>query len=81
VSANIPVELCVLDAEPAVSPDVADRLTELCKAVEEDKVSSVGIAVVYRDGSTGTCWSTPPSYGLLIAAVAHLQFRLLQVGE
>jgi hypothetical protein len=81
VKATIPVELCVIDAEPAVSPDVIERLTEVCKAVEDDKVSSVGIAVVYRDGSTGTCWSTPPSYGLLIAAVSRLQHRLLQVGE
>jgi hypothetical protein len=81
VSAGIPVELCVIDAEPAISPDVIERLTELTKAIEKDEVSSIGIAVVYRDGSTGTCWSTPPSYGLLIAAVAHLQHRLLQVGD
>jgi hypothetical protein len=74
-------KLVELHAEPAVSPDVADRLTEICEAVQNDRVSSVAIAVVYRDGSTGTCYSAPPSVGLLIAAVTRLQHRLLRIGE
>ena len=69
--------LHALDAEPAVSPDVIARLSEVVEAISQDRISSVALAVVYRDGTTGTCWSTPPSHGLLIAAVARLQHRLL----
>jgi hypothetical protein len=31
---------------------VIERLTEICDWVKEDKVSSVAIAVVMRDGTT-----------------------------
>jgi hypothetical protein len=70
-----------IKAEPPVSPDVIERLTEVCKDVEDDKVSSIAIAVVYRDGSPGLCWSTPPSYTCLIGAVARLQHALIRAGE
>jgi hypothetical protein len=74
-------KLLTIMPEPPVNPDVIARLTEICGAVERDEISAVGVAVVYRDGSTGNCWSTSPSVGLLIAAVTRLQHRLLKIGE
>lgn len=73
--------LHAINAEPAVSLDVFDRLSELCEAAKREEISSVGIAVVYRDGTTGNCWSASPSIGLLIGAVTRLQHRLLRIGE
>jgi hypothetical protein len=74
-------KLLTITPEPAINPDVIARLTEICGAVERDEISAVGVAVVYRDGSTGNCWSTSPSVGLLIAAVTRLQHRLLKIGN
>jgi hypothetical protein len=74
-------ELRVLDAEPAPSPDIIERLTEVCKEVEDDKVSSVAVAVVYRDGTTGKSWSTAPSLSLLIGAVERLKAALVRTAD
>jgi hypothetical protein len=71
----------VIDAEPAPHPDIAERLTELCDEVAADKISSVAIAVVYRDGTTNRSWSTAPSLSLLIGAVARLQAALIRVAD
>jgi hypothetical protein len=71
----------VIDAEPAPHPDIAERLTELCNEVADDKISSVAIAVVYRDGTTNRSWSTAPSLSLLIGAVARLQAALIRVAD
>lgn len=73
--------LRVIDAQPAVSPDVIDRLTEICKEVTDDKVSSVAVAVVYRDGTTGRSWSTPPNTSLLIGAIERLKAALLRAAD
>jgi hypothetical protein len=70
-------ELKVLNAEPAVHPDVIAMLTEVCAWVERDEVSSVAIAVVRRDGAASTCWSKPHSLPALIGAVERLKHRLL----
>jgi hypothetical protein len=71
----------VLDAEPAVSPDVIEVLTQVCKLVEEDRVSSVAIAFVYRDGSCGHACSTPPSWSCLIGAITRMLHTLLRVAD
>lgn len=71
-------KLVALDAEPAPAPDIADRLTEVCNDVAADKISSVAIAVVYRDGTTGKVWSTAPSMSLLIGAVERLKAALIR---
>lgn len=70
--------LKVIDAEPAPAPDIIERLTEVCDAVAKDKVSSVAIALVYRDGSVGSAWSTAPSLSLLIGSVARLEAALIR---
>jgi hypothetical protein len=74
-------KLHAITAEPPVSLDIFERLTELCEAAKKQEISSVGIAIVYRDGSTGTCWSKAARVGLLIAAATRLQHRLLKLGD
>lgn len=73
-------ELRKIDAEP-LGTQVVERLEETMAAAKRGELSSVAIAVVYRDGSTGTCWSEAPSIGLLIASTTRLQHRLLTIGD
>jgi hypothetical protein len=74
-------ELKAIDAEPAPSPDIIERLNEVCQQITDDKISSVAIAVVYRDGSTGKSWSTAPSLSLLIGAVERLKSALVREAD
>lgn len=67
--------LTVIEPEPlsdAVVPAL-ERALEMARAGE---VSSVGIALVLRDGRTDAIWSLPPSTCLLIGAVARLEHKL-----
>jgi hypothetical protein len=73
----VSAKLLTISPEPAVPADVIEHLTTVCGWVEKDDVSAVGIAVVHRDGSTSTVWSTPPNKATLIGAVARLQHRLV----
>jgi len=70
-------ELHAITAEPAGEEVVAvlERALEQARAGE---ISSVGLAVVYRDGSTQQAWSSPPSIGTLIGSTARLVYRLNQ---
>jgi hypothetical protein len=70
------VTLAVLDAEPPCR-GVAERLAEVHAAIDEGRISSIAVAVVYRDGSVGGSWSDASSRPLLIGALADTQFRLL----
>lgn len=61
-------------------PDIvkgAERLLELAKS---GQIESVGWAVSYRDGSTGTLYGSARTWDLarLIGAVEHLKFRLMR---
>lgn len=73
-------ELRAIDAEP-LGADVVAKLEEALEAARAGELSSVAIAVVYRDGSTGTSWSKAPSVGLLVGSTARLQHRLLRIGD
>lgn len=68
-------DLVPLPCEPA-DDTVIERLEEVLAKARDGKVSSVAIAVVYRDGSTGDCWSKIPSRATLIGAVGVLHARL-----
>jgi hypothetical protein len=68
--------LLTIDPEPPVPADVIGKLTAICEWVEHDKVSSLGIAVVHRDGSVSTTWSTPCALVTLLGAVERLKHRL-----
>lgn len=65
------MSLRVLDAEP-IGADVVEALRTALDKAEAGELSSVAIAVVYRDGVTGRFISKPPSLGLLLGSVTRL---------
>lgn len=67
--------LTVIEPEPA-GASVAEVMKEALEGV--DRVSSIAIAFVYRDGTTGTAWSDVPSMGLLLGAIGRLQYEMAQ---
>jgi hypothetical protein len=69
--------LTVIEPEPA-GASVIDTLREAIDDADKGSISSVGLAIVYRDGTVGTAWSEVPSMALLIGAAARLQWRLIQ---
>jgi hypothetical protein len=72
----VTAKLLAIEPEPCVSPDVIGKLTTVCDWVQHDQVSSIGIAVVHRDGSISTTWSTPCALVTLLGAVERLKHRL-----
>ncbi len=73
----IPVEVRVLDAEPPCVDTVA-KLEEVLKEARAGRLSSVAIAVVYRNGSSGAFWSKAPSLSCLIGAIVRLQYEIVE---
>jgi hypothetical protein len=69
--------LKVLDAEP-VGADAVEKLEDALTKAKAGELSSVAIAVVYRDGTSGRAWSAAPSLSCLIGAVARLQSALIE---
>lgn len=72
--------LRLLTAEP-LGASVIERLNEAMERAKRGEISSIAIALVNRDGSSESCWSDVPSYGLLIGAVARMQYRLMVKGD
>jgi hypothetical protein len=73
-------DLKVIEPEPC-GADVVEKLEEALEKAKSGELSSVAIAIVYRDGCTGSSWSAPLSYSILIGAVARLQHRLIASGD
>jgi hypothetical protein len=73
-------DLKVIDAEP-LGEDVIAKLEEVLETAKTGKISSLAIAVVYRDGTVGRCWSTASSLSLLIGSIARLQGSLIKWAE
>ena len=69
-------QFSVIDAEP-LGADVIATLESVLEQARAGQVSSVAVAVVYRDGSTGKTWSGAPSASTLVGAVARLQASLI----
>jgi len=67
----------VITAEPP-GKDVIDLLQETLAQAERDEISSVAVAVVYRDGNTSSGWSKVPSFSALIGAIARMQAKLIR---
>ena len=75
-------KLVEITPNPPVSPAVAELLNELTQWVEDGKVSSLAVAVVHRDGSTSTGWSSPATLATLVGAVERVKYRLIEaMGE
>jgi len=70
-------DIRVIDCEP-LGKDVIDTLEYVLEKARTGKISSVAVAVVYRDGSTSNTWSAAPSASTLVGAVTRLQGRLLR---
>ena len=68
-------ELVEIPCEP-VGEGIAETLADVSRLHAEGKISSIAVAVVYRDGTTSTANSFAPSMSTLIGAVARLQHRL-----
>lgn len=69
--------LVALESEP-VGEDVVAKLEEALEIARQGRLSSVAIATVYRDGTTGRSWSKAPSLSLLIGGVARLEAALIR---
>lgn len=74
------IKLRAIDAEP-LGDDVIATLEEALAKAKAGDLSSVGLVVVYRDGTTGRAWSKAPSVTLLAGAAARLQYALLKLTE
>jgi hypothetical protein len=70
----------VLDAEP-VGADTVAKLEEALEKARAGQLSSVALAVVYRDGTSGRAWSSAPSLSCLIGAVVRLEHALIRFVE
>lgn len=70
-------DLHVLETEP-IGEDVVAKLEEALSEAREGKLSSVGIALVYRDGSTNWCHSKAKSVATLVGAVSRLHAALVR---
>lgn len=71
-------KLGVIESEP-VGANVIERLEEALEQARAGKISSIALAVVYRDGTNQPSWSDAPSIGLLTGAVSRLEWYLNQV--
>lgn len=70
-------KLRVIEAEP-LGENVIERLKEALEKAEAGEVSSIAIALVYRDGSSGRSWSNAPGLSALIGATARLEAALIR---
>lgn len=68
-------DLRVIEAE-GVSPDLIPTIQELLDKANAGEISSVAVAYVFRDGSVGRGWSTPPTFATLLGAVVRLVHRM-----
>jgi len=73
-------KLHVLTPEP-LGENIIELLEYALVEARAGRLSSIAIATVDRDGCTESAHSAPPSYGLLIGAVARLQHRLIEAGS
>lgn len=73
-------KLKVIECEP-IGESVVERLEEVLEKAYAGEISSVAIAVVYRDGSTGSAWSRMPSVSTMIGAVARMQAGITATAE
>lgn len=68
-------DLAVLEPEPA-SANVIATLEDALADAREGRISSVAIAVVYRDGVAGASWSDLPSRTAMLGAVSRLTHKI-----
>lgn len=60
---------------PDVSADVVEVLEKVLAEAQDGKLSSIAVAKVYRDGSTGWSWSIINSTGMLGGSIQRMLHR------
>lgn len=68
-------ELRTLTAEP-LGTGIIEILEDMLVEARKGNLSSIAVAKVFRDGTTGSEWSHLPSYGLMLGALARLSYRM-----
>jgi hypothetical protein len=69
-------QLKLLHPEPPIN-GVVPLLEDLLEQARRGELSSIAVAIVYRDGASGRGWSKIPSHAALLGSVARLQHCLL----
>ena len=70
-------DLRVIEAEPQ-GKAIIERLEWALAQAKDGNLSSVALAVVYRDGTIDHHWSDAPNSSLLIGACARLQAAIIR---
>lgn len=70
------LDLTVIESEPA-GAGIVEYLETLLEQAQAGALSSIAVAKVYRDGTTGSGWSELPSLATMIGAVTILQSKLV----
>ena len=70
----------VIDAEP-LGQDCTAKLEAALEMARNGELSSVAIAVVYRDGSPEFLWSDAPNASTLLGAIRRLETKIIQTCE
>ena len=69
--------LRVIEAEPQ-GKNIITTLEWALDEARKGNLSSIGLAVVYRDGSIDHHWSDAPNCSLLIGSCARLQAAIIR---
>jgi hypothetical protein len=72
----VAADLREIQPEPP-GESVIERLEEVMALAKEGKVSAVAIALVYRDGNTGSSYSKVGNVSTLVGTLARLQHYLM----
>jgi hypothetical protein len=56
---------------------IVERLEEALELAREGKLSAVALALVYRDGNTGSSYSKLGNVSAMVGALQRLQFSLM----
>lgn len=68
-------DLHAIDAEPG-DDSIFPLLTRVLEMADAGEISSLGVCIVHRDGSTQQLWSCPPNVATLLGSVHRLAHKL-----
>lgn len=67
--------LIPLDPEP-LGEGIISRLEECLELAREGRLSSIAIALVYRDGAAGHRWSELPNRVTMLGSISRLAHKI-----
>jgi hypothetical protein len=70
-------ELIPISCEP-VGESIGELIADIQAAHSKGEVSSLAIAIVYRDGSTTQAFSTLPNTATMLGALERLKCKILR---